>query len=466
MARKSSYNNVLDENQRFNPVATLPPLPPIQAPMTQQQQIVPTAPTTIDTPVVDASMLGVTPQVQVPNLNGTSDFLTQQLLAQSTTTANRLGSQLDRANGNTSIYEQGIQDIFNATNNKYADEALLRKQSGIAETQKQINELSYKVRDQNDALGLFDQQTPFKLLDLEGQGNRQSVVKGRQSILNRDRQLERSTALYEQGKNIAQVEYLQGNVKLAEETITKAIDLKYKPLEDKLNQQKYFLDRNDTTVTKLSAKEQEAQKQAIDIQLQNIQGKKQEEATAQAQKFQLQRDATQYAQERAKEQRANARDDIKFQREQSGVNEKPLSGDASKLLAITSTMVPEIRQLQQKFKENYRGTVAKILSGTDPELSRLVSQVADKVGRIRSGGAVNTEEEKRFKSQIVKGADLIFGSADKTNKSLEGLILEANTVSDGLLSGSATAISNQKGGDPLGLAGGNGFDPLLLFSKK
>lgn len=133
----------------------------------------------------------------------------------------------------------------------------------------------------------------------------------------------------------------------------------------------------------------------------------------------------------------------------SGLSTKPLSGEAAKTYSIASTLIPEVQQLKSRFTADYKGTVRKILTKTDPELNRLVDNAADKVGRLRSGGAVNKEEEARFKGQIARYTDVFFGTPDATLNALDGLIAEASTVIGGLesgLSGAASATSPLKKG--------------------
>jgi hypothetical protein len=126
-----------------------------------------------------------------------------------------------------------------------------------------------------------------------------------------------------------------------------------------------------------------------------------------------------------------------------------LSGDAAKLNAIVTTMVPEVNKLKQAFLNDYRGSLAGILTGTNRELVKLVDQVADKVGRLRSGGAVNADEEMRFKRQIASFMDLPFGNSQQAIDALDGLINEANQVS------SRVTPQSQYGQQQYATAGGN-----------
>jgi len=120
------------------------------------------------------------------------------------------------------------------------------------------------------------------------------------------------------------------------------------------------------------------------------------------------------------------------------VKGKPLSAEASKVNAIVQTLVPEIEQLKIAFNKDYKGSVRGIVLKTDRNLVKLVDQVADKVGRLRSGGAVNKDEEARFKRQIASVLDLTFGTKEGAITALNGLISEAEAVAGGIGTGIQT----------------------------
>jgi hypothetical protein len=122
-----------------------------------------------------------------------------------------------------------------------------------------------------------------------------------------------------------------------------------------------------------------------------------------------------------------------------GLSTKPLSGDAAKVYGFASTLIPELDQLKQLFQNNYSGTLRGAILGTDPNVVRLIDAAADKVGRLRSGGAVNKEEEARFRSAIVRKSDVLFGKSETTIAALDRYATEARTVLAGLESGLAGA---------------------------
>lgn len=125
---------------------------------------------------------------------------------------------------------------------------------------------------------------------------------------------------------------------------------------------------------------------------------------------------------------------------------KPLSGEASKLLSIADTIQPEIATLKNAFTDNYRSSLVGIVTGTNRELVKLVDQVADKVGRLRSGGAINSDEASRFKKQIASFMDIPFGSSDSAIKALDGILAEAESVKNGITGGKSASYGGSTGG--------------------
>ncbi len=117
---------------------------------------------------------------------------------------------------------------------------------------------------------------------------------------------------------------------------------------------------------------------------------------------------------------------------QKVTGQKPLSGDAAKVKAIATTMIPEIQKLQEKFRTDYKKSLSGFVSGTDRELVKLIDQIADKVGRLRSGGAVNKDEEARFKKQLGSTMDIMFGNSEDAIGALDGLLGEAGIVLQGI----------------------------------
>lgn len=112
--------------------------------------------------------------------------------------------------------------------------------------------------------------------------------------------------------------------------------------------------------------------------------------------------------------------------------QKPLSGDVAKLKGIVETLPNEARQLQEAFQKDYKTSLQGIITGTDRRLVKLLDQVADKVGRLRSGGAINDAEAARFKSQVASTLDLSFGNSQDAINAIDGIIQEANIVAQNI----------------------------------
>lgn len=120
----------------------------------------------------------------------------------------------------------------------------------------------------------------------------------------------------------------------------------------------------------------------------------------------------------------------KLKQELSSSNLKNLSGDASKVLAISTTLPTDIQKIKDIInKMGYKKAILAYKSGTNRELVKLVNSAADKVGRLRSGGAINKVEEKRFKQQFISLGDLFSGDITEATNSLDRIVDEADSVS-------------------------------------
>lgn len=134
---------------------------------------------------------------------------------------------------------------------------------------------------------------------------------------------------------------------------------------------------------------------------------------------------------------------------------KPMSAEGAKVAAIASSLVPEARMLQQAIRQGGRAAIASIIAGTDPQLGRLADNVADKVGRLRSGGAVNKNEEERFMGQISRWSDLVTGTK-AAEDAIDRLVEEAESVEGYMRPGQQKGSQSpgkqyQKGSDPMNL---------------
>lgn len=133
---------------------------------------------------------------------------------------------------------------------------------------------------------------------------------------------------------------------------------------------------------------------------------------------------------------------------------KPLSGEAAKVYSIATTIKPEIEQVKALLKGAGRLKITQILSGLDPAASRLIDQVADKVGRLRSGGAINRDEAERFKAQILRSGDILTGDTTSAIAALDAIASEADSVASNVKPGSegggSTAPTPEEAGFEIG----------------
>jgi len=154
-----------------------------------------------------------------------------------------------------------------------------------------------------------------------------------------------------------------------------------------------------------------------------------------------------------------------FQAMQKAEEKTKLSGEASKVLSVATTMLPELDKLEALFRDAYKTTVAGKVTGTNREVVRLIDNIADKVGRLRSGGAINKQEEERFLRQLgATPADLAFGTAEQAIEALRGVRAEAQMVSSRVSPSTAKPAATAPTAEPMAV-GPNGEKIVLRGGK-
>lgn len=108
--------------------------------------------------------------------------------------------------------------------------------------------------------------------------------------------------------------------------------------------------------------------------------------------------------------------------------QKPLSGESAKVLSVARSMQPEIEQFKKALTDDFDGTLRGVVFGTNREMSTLLDSISDKVGRLRSGGGQNKDEEAKFKRAVASWMDIPFGSRKDSIASLDRLMNEAQIV--------------------------------------
>lgn len=108
--------------------------------------------------------------------------------------------------------------------------------------------------------------------------------------------------------------------------------------------------------------------------------------------------------------------------------EKPMSGEAAKVYSVAETVIKDFQDLRGIIAEWPRLSAAGMLTGLSPTLSRLRDNASDKIGRLRSGGAITETEEKRFLNQIARIMDVVTGDPASALNSLDSMMREAQIV--------------------------------------
>lgn len=117
----------------------------------------------------------------------------------------------------------------------------------------------------------------------------------------------------------------------------------------------------------------------------------------------------------------------------AGQGEKPLSGDAAKLKGIVTSALTRAAELRAKVKQyGARGVVERFTTGSDPDLVNIIQDMGDLKGRLRSGGAVNPDENTRFISPFSAKSKFVFADDAAMLRAIDRMEQEARTVSDGM----------------------------------
>lgn len=248
----------------------------------------------------------------------------------------------------------------------------------------------------------------------------------------------------------ARIQSAQGNIEFANNLVKQAVDLKYEPIKQELEYKKELL-------SYLKTKASEDRTAALNIQLKKVEQQAQTEKEIQGMILNAQaakapqylidaaiKDGTtlgvakilgQYSPETLKYELL--KEQIKTEKAQqtklyadSVVNkQKPLSGDAAKIVAIAGTLPTDIQKIKDKINNvGYENFLRGYILGTDRETVKLINSAADKVGRLRSGGAINKDEEKRFTGQFASRGDYAFGNSETAIAALDAIMNEANII--------------------------------------
>jgi len=138
-----------------------------------------------------------------------------------------------------------------------------------------------------------------------------------------------------------------------------------------------------------------------------------------------------------------------FQNQGQAQGKKALSSEASKTLSNVQSGIRSLETLRQAIDSDQRGGRPLYASGS---YKAAEDNLVDIIGRLRSGGAITSDEEDRFRDLLPKRFNTYKTANFKLNQ-LEALL---NDALEGISPGS------QADNDPLGIFGGEGDDPLGL----
>jgi len=301
-----------------------------------------------------------------------------------------------------------------------------------------------------DYIGLQNQANQLTTEYLNAIRNREAQG-GVAAVVGADQKRIQSQAASDIGLLNAQLQAKQGQISLAQGTVDRAISLKYEPIKAQIETGKLFLQQNFDLLSRADKKLAEEKNKQWDLQLKQIEKQEDEEKTLQnmiISASQMQAPGSvidaakkapnileaakilgQYSPETLKYELL--KEQIKTEKTQRNkivsdmnINKasvtKPLSGEASKLLSISSGLETDVNSIKAKIdKVGYEKFLRGYLLGTDRETVKLLSNAADKIGRLRSGGAINKDEEARFIAQFASKGDYAFGDANIAKNALD-----------------------------------------------
>lgn len=392
---------------------------------------------------INVNSLGNNQTLTIPGGSNTLQQLLQQLLGGAQTTSSNIEAQL------TSQQSQQEKDTNSAFNNyitslsggNLADQySKLAESSGLNANTKQLGELNQQITNRTNAL-------TKALQAAEDTNVFAGFAQGEQGRINK-------AAAVELGALSASAQALQGNITLAKDTIKQTLEFADADKKREIEARKMFYEVNkdklsETTKSLLAVqlKKDERANKAIE-DLNSFKEKAWETASKNGAPTSVLTGIL----------NADSKDNASKAMETYGVDEldrsikqlqrtkllaeidenkrtggkKPLSGDAAKVLAIANTLPQDIAAIKEAFTKDYNGALRGYILGTNRDLVKLIGRAADKVGRLRSGGAINKEEEARFTQQFASGGDLAFGSLENANNALDSILVEAQLVSNGI----------------------------------
>lgn len=237
----------------------------------------------------------------VSTLSATQPTWPQQSTAQNDTSFNSILSGAKNYYAGAQAAEQAANQPVNAA------EARLKTLMGVNATrgtatlgmeqdakldqqQSRLNDLSTAITNRTTALEQAKLSDQYDIMNQEGRGGvPQQIVRGQQARMERDRAYQRQADATELGGMVATAELMRGNIQTARDTIDRTIALKYGDIEQSINNEIFFYEKNWDRLTAAQQKSAQARVEMLNAQRDSVNAAKQDETT----RFNLQAAAAQ-----------------------------------------------------------------------------------------------------------------------------------------------------------------------------
>jgi len=225
--------------------------------------------------------VNITPQqpTEIPNIEGDIAFFNQLQNQQS---AQEQQLQVEKSSAN-----QGIEDLLKQFSGQGTEQLGLEQQI-VNPIQTQIADLTGQIgvdiADYQKAAQQYEKLKTDLEVGVRGSGNadiRASMLFGQQGAIDRAKASELNVKASNIAVKQAQALALQGKADLAQRQIDRAIDLKYKGIEQEINIKKFQLDNIKENLTKEEKKRAEAQNYALNKEEKRIAEAKENEKAIQ-----------------------------------------------------------------------------------------------------------------------------------------------------------------------------------------
>jgi len=338
--------------------------------------------------------------------------------------------------------------------------------SGYNAKRQELQDINAQVLNKTAEIQKDDIQLLSTLNEIEKKAITGIAIRGQQRTTQKDAQLARALKVSEIGVLNAQALAKQGDIQLAMDTANSAVEAKFAPIREQLDIMKAQLEAIQPILTRDEKKQAQAQDLKLKLELNRIEKQEQEEKTIQNLMLEASKNGAPQSilnnvskstsvVEAIQKMGAYSTDPLDVAVKKAQLSKiyqdiaesktksvagggtsgtlKALSGDAAKVFSIANSLPQDIQAIKNEInKVGYNKFILGVKTGTNRTASRLVSNAADKIGRLRSGGAVNVEEEKRFREQLTNIRDVAFGDLESTFKSLDSIAEEANVVVQGI----------------------------------